>query len=302
MRHLVFAAVVAASASAATADQYLLAASWASQDVRRYTLDGAFAGTFISAGSGGLGLPDGMSYGPDGHLYVSDALNDRVLRYDGTSGAFLGVAASQNLVRAGFNAFGPDGYLYVCSADGDNKVHKFDPQNGAWLGSITAPGMTAPTGIAWNDGTMYVSAFGANRVFAFDADTGASLGALARPFARPMYLRFGGDGNLWVNEYGANRISRVNILSGALVGTVTTPGLSGPVGQVGTPDGGVLVASWNNGRVYELDGTTGAFRSLFIADYPNVNDLLITPDFVPSPGCTVMLAAAAGWRRRRANA
>jgi hypothetical protein len=70
---------------------------------------GAFLGTFVPGGSGGLANPDGMVFGPDPSgngitdLYVaSSVMSERsstlmaepgtseVLRYDGTTGAFLG--------------------------------------------------------------------------------------------------------------------------------------------------------------------------------------------------------------------
>ncbi len=60
---------------------------------------GAFLSTFITGGSGGLANPVGLLFGPDGDLYVSSCAMDgilqalshtsAVLRYDGTTGAFL---------------------------------------------------------------------------------------------------------------------------------------------------------------------------------------------------------------------
>ncbi len=46
---------------------------------------------FVAPGAGGLSYPAGLAFGPDGHLYVSSAGNDRILRYDGASGAFIDV-------------------------------------------------------------------------------------------------------------------------------------------------------------------------------------------------------------------
>jgi DNA-binding beta-propeller fold protein YncE len=46
---------------------------------------------FVQSGSGGLSFPAGLAYGPDGHLYVSSAGNDRILRFHGQTGAFIDV-------------------------------------------------------------------------------------------------------------------------------------------------------------------------------------------------------------------
>jgi hypothetical protein len=47
-------------------------------------------GTFVTAGDGGLSRRDGLVFGPDGDLYVASMDTRSVLRYDGTTGAFLG--------------------------------------------------------------------------------------------------------------------------------------------------------------------------------------------------------------------
>lgn len=44
---------------------------------------------FIASRSGGLESPSAMAFGPDGRLYVSSAGNDKVLRFDGSTGAFI---------------------------------------------------------------------------------------------------------------------------------------------------------------------------------------------------------------------
>jgi DNA-binding beta-propeller fold protein YncE len=51
---------------------------------------GASQGAFVAAGAGGLDVPVGMAFGPDGYLYVSSVANDHVLRYDATTGAYAG--------------------------------------------------------------------------------------------------------------------------------------------------------------------------------------------------------------------
>lgn len=58
--------------------------------VRRYNAGtGAFISNFVTPFSGGLSVPSGMAFGPDGNLYVASTSNDNVLRFDGQTGAFI---------------------------------------------------------------------------------------------------------------------------------------------------------------------------------------------------------------------
>lgn len=299
------AGALAVSPAVALANEYVLVGSWASGDVRRYRLDGSLVDTFIPARSGGLSYPDGMAYGADGDLYISDATNARVLQYNGTTGAFKRVFASTGLTRAGFNAFGPDGSLYVCSSGADNAVHRYDPVTGAHLGAFAAAaGLTYPAGLSWNAGVMYVSGFSSGQIERFDATTGARIDTLISGLNRPLYSRLGSNGDLYVSEYGANRLDRISLASRAIVGSVTGSTLKGPVGQLAMRDGSLLVTSWNNGRVLRYDESTGAFLGTFESGYPQGNDILLTPDITPAPGTVVALGTCAlsgVGRRRRAH-
>jgi hypothetical protein len=63
--------------------------------VQRYDgTTGAFIDIFGSGG--GLDGPIGLTFGPDGNLYVSSAGTDQVLRYDGTTGTFIDAFVSAN--------------------------------------------------------------------------------------------------------------------------------------------------------------------------------------------------------------
>jgi hypothetical protein len=77
-----------------------------------------------------------MVFGPDGNLYVSANATDSVLRYDATSGAFLGAfvpAGSGGFDGAAGIAFGPDGHLYVLSVVGAKQALRYDGATGAFL-------------------------------------------------------------------------------------------------------------------------------------------------------------------------
>jgi DNA-binding beta-propeller fold protein YncE len=72
---------------------------------------GAF---FVPPGSGGLSSAHGIAFGPDGNLYISSEGTNQVLRYDGTTGAFLnafvnrmGVGGPSGLFFSDTDAQGP---------------------------------------------------------------------------------------------------------------------------------------------------------------------------------------------------
>ncbi|HEX8878067.1 MAG TPA: hypothetical protein VF777_15065 [Phycisphaerales bacterium] len=297
-----FQAIVCGSA---LAERFVVVGSWGGE-IRRYKLDGTSMGTFIAAGTAGMSFPDGLAYGSDNNLYVADANNARILKFNGVTGAPMGTFAMGGMQRAGYCAFGPDGKLYVCSS-GDNAVHRYDPTTGAHLGAFAmatgaAAGMVYPAGLAWVGNTMYVAGFQSNRVYTFDATTGTSTGTLSGSFNRPLYLRPGIGGNLFISEYGRNAVARYNLAQNR-VATSITAGMNGPVGQVSLPNGELLVCEWNGGFINRYNEANGALLGRFSTEtFANCNDILVSPDLVipaPAAGCVLGFAGLLTVRRRR---
>ena len=66
-------------------------------------------------------------------LFVSSNITDKVVRYDGTTGALIGIFASGGGLRFPTGlVFGPDGNLYVTS-NGTNNVLRYDGTTGAFI-------------------------------------------------------------------------------------------------------------------------------------------------------------------------
>jgi DNA-binding beta-propeller fold protein YncE len=115
-----FASYMAQSGQTSTDQHYfvdVISTEGYTGKVVEYTQAGAYVRTFIDNGSGGLVLPGGIAFGPDGNLYVANILVDEnfkdtgstILRFDGKTGAPMGtfVAAGNGLGVPFAMRFGP---------------------------------------------------------------------------------------------------------------------------------------------------------------------------------------------------
>ena len=221
------------------------------------------------ASGGGLDNPIGLTFGPDGHLYVGSGDTNQVLRYDGATGAFLGVFASSPLLNGVRHVnFGPDGDLYVANGGGDNIV-AFDGVSGAVRGVFaSAPGLNGPTSFTFGpDGNLYVVSVLTNQVFRFDGASGAFLDVFIDVGLNgPHDVGFGPDGAFYVvNAFGLQKVRRYD-LGGALIDTfVNDFNLQNPLGLTWDSAGDLLVANQGKDEVRRYDGKTGALKDVLIA-------------------------------------
>ena len=210
-----------------------------------------FLDRFVSDETGSIVNGRSGIFGPDGDFYVASRDTDEVLRFDGESGAYLGVfvaAGEGPLAGPSVLAFAPDGRLFVAGLTSDNVV-AYDA-----LGSFLVE--FVPSG-------------------AFGLDS-------------PRGMTFDSSGNLLVTSTPAGQdpssapheVLRFQVPSGALPGTpLPAPGKSGasfisdtsltlvnPFGLDYGPDGNLYVASANTGDIHRYDPVTGDFLNTFVSD------------------------------------
>jgi DNA-binding beta-propeller fold protein YncE len=165
-----------------------------------------------------------------------------------------------------FVAVEPGGNLLV-SDQKRNTVMRFDPSGhllsewGPRLGETT---LGQPAGVALQGSSVYVLDRGTPRVFQLDT-RGRVLGVISlQSFGTYGLngLQVDGDGNLYVADTGRNRIL---VLSpdGALLRQIGRQGadlgaFTQPMNLAFAPDGGFIVADWENGRLERFDSTFAA--------------------------------------------
>ncbi len=150
-----------------------------------------FIATLLALLAGGLGptVAPVDAQGPQ-DLYVSSGHSNEVRRFDGTTGAALGVFGQADGPNGGLNwpyglVFGPDGNLYVTNSK-SNEVRRFDGTTGAALGvfgQADGPngGLNKPYALVFGpDGNLYVTNINSNEVRRFDGTTGAALGVFGQ--------------------------------------------------------------------------------------------------------------------------
>jgi len=242
-----------------------------------------------------LGSPVDVTFGPDGNLYVADTTHPfhpsiplcvgGVMRFDGKTGAFLGVFASGNgLCGPQGVRFGPDGNLYVSDvanrSGGAGQVLRFDGKTGGFIDAFVPPNGTIidPAGLAFGpDNNLYV-ATGVGTIARFDGQTGDFLGVFATTSFLANYLTFGISGNLYVaHRYmisgaGVGDVLEFNGSTGALMRSFVPTGSAGlncPWGLAFGPDGNLYVSnSCSHGMILRFQGPTksapGAFIDVFV--------------------------------------
>jgi streptogramin lyase len=117
------------------------ASDFGANQVFKFSPTGSLMGAFVQMG---LDEPNDMRFGPDGNLYVCNRGTNDVRKFDGTTGAPLGVFASADELNGPESCdFGPDGNLYVASRN-DSTVARFEQTTGEFIDTFIPDGLNDP--------------------------------------------------------------------------------------------------------------------------------------------------------------
>ncbi len=227
--------------------------------------------------TGELIRPYGIAFAPDGTLYVSSFRSDKILRYNGTTGAFIDVFASGNGTANGLN--GPNGLLFI-----GNSLY------------VTTQGSVA-------DAAGNISFLFDSQILRYDSLAAGSTPIVFAPQPTPdpasfgfvsfLGLALGRNGDLYASDF-ANGVRRYNLTTGALVeslstnytGTTPSSNFIGSLAFGATGDLYVVGFDVNTeiGAVIRYDGSSGTpvspFTTLVV---PNSRQRSIGLTFGPNP-------------------
>lgn len=130
---------------------------------------------------GGLSDPEGIVFGPDGNLYVANVNTNEILRFNGSTGAFIDTfvsAGSGGLLNPRDLVFGPDGNAYVTSSGNTGGVLRYNGTTGSFLNAFVGPGsdLVLPRELVFGpDKNLYVGNFGVGDILRYNGATGAFI-------------------------------------------------------------------------------------------------------------------------------
>ncbi len=234
---------------------------------------GAFRDAWELSPTGGLSSPRDLTFGADGHLYVSSGSTNGVLRYDGQTGAFIDAFISPG--GGGLNfpqelIFGPDGHLYIKSTSDDmipfDSILRYDRRTGAFIDVVVSALFDFLSDLTFGpDGHLYVSF--SDRIERYDVQTGDFLDVFVAEARSLAGLSFGPDGHLYASHSEGHRILRYDGRTGALMDTFVPSrrgGLEDPADLIFGPNGDLYVNSARTNSIFRYDGRTGAFMGAFV--------------------------------------
>lgn len=186
--------------------------------------------------NGPLDGPTSATFGPDGALYVASFETDQILRFDGLTGAYLGVFVAAGL--GGLNGpdagtkFGSDGLLYVPSFWND-RVMRYDALGGFvdQFVSFREGNVRQPRDLVEHEGDWYVASSLNHRIVRFDAQGNfvSTFASVSRPYSLAFNQH---DDNLYVVSLGADAVQVFDGEDGSFLDELISSGSAGLDGAV----------------------------------------------------------------------
>ena len=221
-------------------------------------------GTLTTLGAG-FTTPTGITVGPDGTTYVTDAGANKVTVFPvgNTTGTVL---STGTITLKSPSAVAVDNLGDVYIADtGNNQIVEVPVINGVLTPASSVAytaGLKAPAGITIGGaGNLYIADTGNNRMLFVPNQGGALNFALASTFgsgfSAPSAVALDPSGNVYVADSGNNAVVEFAAPLGSAASAKVISGLSTPTALATDASGAVFVADKGSASIYRYASTAG---------------------------------------------
>lgn len=204
----------------------------------------------------------GLTFGPDGGLYVGSVMGQSIIRVDTDTGTIREVISAP-VGEADDVAFGPDGSMaWTALNQGELRVRDLGGEITTVASDLpfVNPVTFAP------DGTLYAATlFGPDRLWAYDLKAGTSR-IVAENLSGLNAFEFGDDGALYTPLPQKQSIGKIDVDTGAL--TTIAENVGNVVAVKFHPDGFLYGVTWDDGQVIRVDTATGATTTIATLEPP----------------------------------
>jgi len=227
-----------------------------------------------SSSSFGLSDPEWAAVDASGNVYITDAVNNRVVKETLSGGSYTQSVISSDLA-----------YPHGVAVDGAGNVFIADTNHGRvvevpWTGSAYGTEITLPTspisgtGLAVDgSGNVYIADLWQSQVFKESPASGSyTESVVTTGLSNPNGLGVDGNGNVYIANYGTNQVLEVPwTSSGYGAQTAIVSNLNYLQGLAVDGSGNLYVADWDSdGTVYKETLTGGSFTQSTIVSFPAV--------------------------------
>jgi sugar lactone lactonase YvrE len=221
----------------------------------------------------GLFGANGMQFGPDGHLYVTQAFGSQITAINISTGSLVVISPLGGPIVAPDDvAFDSHGTMYatevmsarVCARTPDGTVR------------VVADNLPGANGITVHQDRVFIDEFRrGGRIFELYPYTGRAPRLIADDLRGPNALMVGPDGKLYFPLVPLGEVWRVDIESG--VREKVADGLKAPPAVKFNRRGELIVPQAGTGEVVRIDVQSGA-KTVIAKVRPGIDNLVFSPD------------------------
>jgi sugar lactone lactonase YvrE len=246
--------------------------------------------TFVQGGP--LHGAKGITFGPDGDLYVCSVYGQSVYRVNVSSGQVT-LAVGPPYGESDDVAFAPDGTMaWTALPSGEIRARK--PGGEPYVLAAKLP-LINPIGYT-ADGRLFAAQIGIDRFLEIDVDGQQKPRLIAKGIGHLNSFEITADGQLYGPLAGINKVARIDIDSGEVTHITDDLGMLSAVNL--DSQGQLYAVGWASGELLRIDAATGDASIVTVIEPPLDNLAIDADDFIyvsqPAKGSIIKVDPASG--------